>query len=133
MRYRPLGRSGLIVSVVGLGCNNLGRGLDVAGTRKVLDAALDVGITLLDLADTYGGHRGESEEILGEVLGSRRDEVVLSTKALPVHKGRPLEAKRLRRSVEKSLKRLRTDHVDLFFVHGMKVRDLHHTREVLVP
>ena len=65
MRYRPLGRSGLTVSVVGLGCNNLGRVLDVAATRKLLDAALDAGITLLDVADTYGGHRGESEEILG--------------------------------------------------------------------
>ena len=59
--------------------------------------------------------------------------MVLSTKALPVHKDRPLKPKRLRKSVEKSLKRLRTDHVDLFFVHGMQVRDLHHTREVLVP
>ena len=70
---------------------------------------------------------------MGKALRGRRDEVVLSTKALPVHKDRPLKPKRLRRSVEKSLKRLRTDHVDLFFVHGMKVRDLHHTREVLVP
>ena len=124
MRYRPLGRSGLIVSVVGLGCNNLGRGLDVAGTRKVLDAALDVGITLLDLADTYGGHRGESEEILGEVLGSRRDEVVLATKFgmdMGGVNGPDWGARGSRRyvrtAVEASLRRLRVDHIDLYQYH----------------
>ncbi len=61
MRYHQLGRSGLTVSAVGLGCNNIGRSLDPAGTRKVLDAALDEGVTLLDVADIYGGHRGQSE------------------------------------------------------------------------
>src|ERR1700733_13873727 len=79
MRYRALGNSGLVVSVAGLGCNNFGRRLDVPATRAVVDAAIDAGITLLDTADIYGG-AGRSEEILGEVLGGRRDQVVLATK-----------------------------------------------------
>jgi aryl-alcohol dehydrogenase-like predicted oxidoreductase len=69
MRYRSLGSSGLLVSVVGLGCNNFGRRLDVNGTRAVVDAAIDAGITLFDTADTYGGD-GASETLLGEVLGA---------------------------------------------------------------
>jgi aryl-alcohol dehydrogenase-like predicted oxidoreductase len=79
MRYRPLGQSGLLVSVVGLGCNNFGSRLDVDGTRAVVDAAIDAGITLFDTSDTYGGGGG-SERALGEILGSRRDQVVLATK-----------------------------------------------------
>jgi aryl-alcohol dehydrogenase-like predicted oxidoreductase len=79
MRYRPLGNSGLVVSVVGLGCNNFGRRLDVAQTRAVVDAAIDSGVTLLDTADIYGG-AGRSEELLGEALAGRRDQVVLATK-----------------------------------------------------
>src|SRR5713226_1479496 len=79
MRYRPLGQSGLLVSVVGLGCNNFGLRLDVDGTRAVVDAAIDVGITLFDTADMYGGGGG-SETALGEVLGKRRDQIVLATK-----------------------------------------------------
>src|SRR5215471_16687981 len=78
MRYRSLGRSGLVVSVAGLGCNNFGRRLDVDATRAVVDAALDAGITLLDTAESYGA--GRSEEFLGEVLAGRRDQVVLATK-----------------------------------------------------
>ena len=124
MRYRQLGRSGLTVSVVGLGCNNLGRSLDVAGTRKVVDAALDAGITLFDVADTYGGHRGESEEILGEVLEGRRDDVVLATKfgmdmrgANGPDWGARGSRRYVRRAVEASLRRLRTDHLDLYQYH----------------
>jgi aryl-alcohol dehydrogenase-like predicted oxidoreductase len=124
VRYRPLGRSGLIVSVVGLGCNNLGRGLDVAGTRKVLDAALDAGITLLDVADIYGGHPGQSEEILGEVLDGRRDEVVLATKfGMEMHGANGPDwgvrgsRRYVRTAVEASLRRLRTDHIDLYQYH----------------
>jgi Predicted oxidoreductases (related to aryl-alcohol dehydrogenases) len=79
MRYRPLGQSGLLVSVVGLGCNNFGGRLDADRTRSVVDAAIDVGITLFDTSDTYGGGGG-SERALGEILGSRRDQVVLATK-----------------------------------------------------
>src|SRR6201999_3308722 len=79
VRYRTLGDSGLLVSVVGLGCNNFGRKLDVDGTRAVVDAAIDVGVTLLDTADVYGD-QGGSETFLGEVLTGRRDQVVLATK-----------------------------------------------------
>jgi aryl-alcohol dehydrogenase-like predicted oxidoreductase len=124
VRYRPLGRSGLTVSVVGLGCNNLGRVLDVAATRKVVDAALDAGITLLDVADTYGSRRGESEEILGEVLPGRRDDVVLATKfgmdmrgANGPDWGARGSRRYIRRAVEASLRRLRTNHVDLYQYH----------------
>src|SRR6185503_7933753 len=78
MRYRPLGQSGLLVSVVGLGCNNFGGRLDVDATRRVVDAAIDAGVTLLDTADIYGGTK--SEEFLGEVPQGRREQVVLATK-----------------------------------------------------
>jgi aryl-alcohol dehydrogenase-like predicted oxidoreductase len=76
---RPLGASGLNVSVVGLGGNNFGRRLDLDGTRAVVDAALAEGVTFFDTADIYGG-AGASEELLGEVLAGRRDQVVLATK-----------------------------------------------------
>jgi aryl-alcohol dehydrogenase-like predicted oxidoreductase len=124
MRYRPLGKSGLVVSVVGLGCNNFGRRLDVERTRAVVDAAIDVGITLLDTAETYGG-TGRSEEFLGEVLAGRRDQVVLATKfgsqgsdmgygpAAGAKGGRSY----IRRAVEHSLRRLRTDYIDLYQIH----------------
>ncbi|HEY7488283.1 MAG TPA: aldo/keto reductase [Streptosporangiaceae bacterium] len=124
MRYRSLGQSGLIVSVVGLGCNNFGRKVDLDGTREVVDAALDAGITLLDTADTYGG-AGGSEELLGEVLAGRRDRVVLATKfghqradmgygpAAGSKGGRAY----IRRAVEASLRRLRTDYIDLYQLH----------------
>jgi len=124
MRYLPLGNSGLLVSAVGLGCNNFGRRLDVAGTRAVVDAALDVGITLFDTADGYGG-RGASERLLGEVLSGRRDEVVLATKfghrSSDMGYGPAAGAKGgrayVRRAVEESLRRLRTDHIDLLQLH----------------
>src|SRR5918996_4278484 len=79
MRYRTLGSSGPEVSVVGLGCNNFGSRVDEDGTRRVVDAALESGITLLDTADVYG-NRGGSEELLGKALKGRRDRVVLATK-----------------------------------------------------
>jgi len=121
MRYRPLGNSGLIVSVVGLGCNNFGRRLDLAGTRAVVDAAIDCGVTLLDTADSYG----QSEEFLGEVLAGRRDQVVLATKfghqASDMGYGPAAGAKGgrnyIRRAVEASLRKLRTDRIDLYQIH----------------
>ncbi|HXW45814.1 MAG TPA: aldo/keto reductase [Streptosporangiaceae bacterium] len=124
MRYRALGKSGLVVSVVGLGCNNFGRRLDVDATRAVVDAALDAGVTLLDTAETYGG-AGRSEEILGEVLAGRRDQVVLATKfgsqAGDMGYGAAAGAKGgrayIRRAVEHSLRRLRTDYLDLYQIH----------------
>ena len=79
MRSRSLGRGGPEVSVVGLGCNNFGSRVDAAGTRAVVDAALDAGVTLFDTADVYG-NRGGSETLLGEALKGRRDRVVLATK-----------------------------------------------------
>ncbi|HEX4254252.1 MAG TPA: aldo/keto reductase [Streptosporangiaceae bacterium] len=124
MRYRSLGSSGLQVSVVGLGCNNFGRRLDVNGTRAVVEAALDAGITLFDTADTYGG-RGASESLMGEVLGARRDQIVLATKwgnqKADMGYGPVAGAKGgrayLKRAVTESLRRLRTDHIDLYQLH----------------
>jgi aryl-alcohol dehydrogenase-like predicted oxidoreductase len=124
MRYRPLGNSGLLVSVVGLGCNNFGRRLDVEQTRAVVDAAIDGGITLLDTAETYGGV-GRSEEMLGEVLAGRRDQVVLATKfgsqGSDMGYGPAAGAKGsrsyIKRAVEQSLRRLRTDYIDLYQIH----------------
>lgn len=125
MRYRPLGQSGLVVSVVGLGCNNIGRTMDAAATRRTLDAALDVGLTLLDAADVYGGHPGQTEEILGEVLGADRDNFVLATKfGAPMRgaNGPDWGARGSRRyvrlAVEASLRRLRTDYIDLYQYHS---------------
>jgi aryl-alcohol dehydrogenase-like predicted oxidoreductase len=123
MRYRSLGNSGLTVSVVGLGCNNFGSRLDLAGTRAVVDAAIEAGITLLDTADIYGG--GGSEELLGEVLTGRREQVVLATKFGHQHAdmgyGPAAGAKGgrgyIRRAVEHSLRRLRTDYLDLYQIH----------------
>ena len=124
MRYRSLGDSGLVVSVVGLGCNNFGGRLDVDRTRAVVDAALDAGVTLLDTADIYG-NQGGSETFLGEVLHGRRDQIVLATKwgarnndmgygpAAGAKGGRAY----IRRAVEESLRRLRTDHIDLYQLH----------------
>jgi aryl-alcohol dehydrogenase-like predicted oxidoreductase len=124
VHYRPLGRSGLVVSAVGLGLNNIGRSMDGAATRKTLDAALDTGVTLLDTADVYGSHPGESEEILGEVLGTDRDRFVLATKFggnMKGANGPDWDARGSRRyvriAVEASLRRLRTDHVDLLQYH----------------
>ncbi len=124
MRYRPLGKSGLLVSVVGLGCNNFGGRLDLAGTRAVVDAAIDAGITLFDTADIYGGP-GASESQLGQVLEGRRDEVVLATKfghqsydmAYPAAAGAKGGRAYIRRAVEASLRRLRTDYIDLYQLH----------------
>jgi aryl-alcohol dehydrogenase-like predicted oxidoreductase len=122
MRYRPLGSSGLVVSVVGIGCNNFGGRLDVSRSRVVIDAAMDAGVTLLDTAEAYSA--GRSEEILGEVLAGRRDQVVIATKfgghgdmgygpAAGAKGGRSY----IRRAVEHSLRRLRTDYIDLYQLH----------------
>src|SRR6202034_4953827 len=116
MRYRTLGTSGLLVSVVGLGCNNFGGRLDVARTRAVVDAAIDAGITLLDTAETYGGN-GASELALGEVLQGRRDKVVLATKfgnrtsdmGYGPAAGAPGSRNYIKIAVEKPLARLKTD------------------------
>ncbi|HEY1711175.1 MAG TPA: aldo/keto reductase [Rhizomicrobium sp.] len=119
MQTRTLGKNGPKVSVVGLGCNNFGT-LDLERSRAVVHRALDAGITLFDTADVYG-NRGGSEEQLGEILGSKRKDIVLATKfAMPMDdsgaksggsRGYILEA------VEASLKRLKTDWIDLYQMH----------------
>jgi len=124
MYYRTLGDSGLLVSVVGLGCNNFGGRLDVERTRAVVDAAIEEGITLLDTAETYGGD-GRSELALGEVLAGRRDKVVLATKfghqGADMGYGPAAGAKGgrgyIKIAVENSLRRLRTDYIDLYQLH----------------
>lgn len=119
---RPLGDCAIAVSVVGLGCNNFGRRLDLAGTRAVVDAALEEGVTFFDTADIYGGS-GAGEELLGQALSfprSRRDRVVLATKfGMDMGdgigpRGSPAY---VRRAVEASLRRLRTDVIDVYWYH----------------
>jgi aryl-alcohol dehydrogenase-like predicted oxidoreductase len=121
MEKRNLGKSGLKVSVVGLGCNNFGGRIDLAATRKVVHKALDLGITLFDEADTYGDPRGSSESCLGEILGDRRKDIVLATKfARPMDAaGRFQGASRgyIIAEVEASLRRLKTDWIDLYQQH----------------
>jgi aryl-alcohol dehydrogenase-like predicted oxidoreductase len=123
MEFRHVGNSGLVVSRVGLGTNNLGMKLDSAQSREVVEAALDNGVTLFDTSDSYGA----SEERLGEILEARRDDVVLATKfGSDVRKhglsnGEDWDARGARRyvvrAVESSLRRLRTDWIDLYQLH----------------
>ncbi|WP_433299863.1 aldo/keto reductase [Actinoplanes sp. CA-030573] len=124
MSYRRLGTSGLVVSVVGIGCNNFGRKLDADGTREVVDAAIDAGITLFDTADIYGTPHGSSEECLGAALKGRRDEVIVATKFgmnMEGLNGNDFGARGARRyivrAVEASLRRLETDYIDLYQMH----------------
>jgi len=126
MRYRRLGNSGLAVSVVGIGCNNFGAKLDAAQTQTVVDTAIDEGITLFDTADVYGNPQGSSEEFLGAALkaNGRRDDVVVATKfGSPMNgiNGPDFDARGSRtyifRAVESSLRRLQTDHIDLYQIH----------------
>ena len=119
MRVRRLGNDGPEVSVVGLGTNNFGGRVDLAGTRAVVDAALDAGVTLLDTADVYG-NKGGSESFLGKVLEGRRDGIVLATK-FGHDMGYGIEPRGsreyVRRAVDASLERLRTDRIDLYQYH----------------
>jgi aryl-alcohol dehydrogenase-like predicted oxidoreductase len=121
VQHRPLGDSGLIVSTIGLGGNNFGMRIDLAATRAVVDAALEAGITLIDTSDSYG----ESEVLLGEVLEGRRDRVVIATKFGSRLRGEDWgpsweargSRRYIRRAVERSLRRLRTDWIDLYQLH----------------
>ncbi|GGK97081.1 aldo/keto reductase [Mangrovihabitans endophyticus] len=124
MSYRRLGNSGLVVSVVGLGCNNFGRKLDAEQTASVVDAAFDAGITLFDTADIYGSPHGASEKTLGAALKGRRDDIVLATKFgmnMEGVNGNDFGARGSRRyivrAVEASLRRLDTDYIDLYQMH----------------
>ena len=120
MRYRAVGDSGLMVSVVGVGCNAFGARIDFERAKSVVDAALEAGITLFDTADSYAD--GTSEEFLGRALGSRREDVIVATKFgmgdhdaehFGAHGGRRC----VRRAVEASLRRLGTDYIDLYQLH----------------
>ena len=126
--FRRIGRSGLAVSATGLGCNNLGRlhtaSVTVDGSRAVVDAAIDAGITFFDVADIYGAPAGRSEEMLGTVLGSRRKDVIVATKFgmdAGGANGPDFNARGSRRyvraAVEASLRRLNTDWIDLYQLH----------------
>jgi aryl-alcohol dehydrogenase-like predicted oxidoreductase len=127
-QLRRLGNSGLAVSATGLGCNNLGRPNTVTqtleGTQAVIDAAVDAGITLFDVADIYGSPQGRSEELLGAALGKRRADVVVATKfGMDMHGvngpdfGARGSRRYVRRAVEESLRRLQTDWIDLYQFH----------------
>jgi aryl-alcohol dehydrogenase-like predicted oxidoreductase len=120
VQQRNLGRSGLRVSVVGLGCNTFGANVDQAGATAIVHRALDLGVTLFDTADSYGG-MGGSETCLGIALGERRKDVVLATKfanAMNAEKTlRGGSRHYVMRAVEASLKRLRTDWIDLYQMH----------------
>src|SRR5438477_653863 len=120
MQIRNLGGSGLRVSAVGLGCNNFGQRTDLETSRKVIHKAIDLGITLFDTADSYAG-MGGSETVLGEVLGARRKDIVLATKySKPMSKdGTKQGASRryIMSAVEASLRRLKTDYIDLYQQH----------------
>jgi aryl-alcohol dehydrogenase-like predicted oxidoreductase len=111
-----LGDSGLRASRVGLGCNNFGGRVDLEGTRAVVEAALDVGVTFFDTAQVYG-NGGDSERFLGQVLDGRRDQVVLATKFGWGQETGDGSAESVHRAIDGSLERLRTEYVDLYYLH----------------
>jgi aryl-alcohol dehydrogenase-like predicted oxidoreductase len=119
MEFRTVGGSGLQVSVAGLGCNNFGMRMDAAATDRVVHAALDLGVTLFDTADIYG--QGMSEDYIGRALEGRRDRVILATKFGMPMDDRPEESpgrrEYIRWAVEGSLRRLRTDVIDVYQQH----------------
>jgi aryl-alcohol dehydrogenase-like predicted oxidoreductase len=126
MQYRNIGDSDLRVSLLGLGGNNFGHRMDLPATTAVVHKALDLGITLFDTADVYGGAErygdgGRSEEFLGQALAGRRRDVVIATKfGLPMtNDARPVNGTRayMFEAVEASLKRLNTDYIDLYQLH----------------
>lgn len=124
MTYSQLGDSGLTVSTVGLGCNAFGSRIDERATTDVVRAALEAGITLFDTADTYGGDPGDSETLLGRALGKQREDVVVATKfgadmrgANGPDWGVRGSRRYVHRAVEASLRRLGTDHIDLYQMH----------------
>ncbi len=119
MQYRPLGRSGLQVSAIGLGTNQFGGKVDQAGVNEIIAGALDLGINFIDTADVY--QQGRSESTLGVALQGKWDKVVLATKAFfatadgPNDKG--ASRYHLVNAVEASLRRLQSDHIDLYQMH----------------
>jgi aryl-alcohol dehydrogenase-like predicted oxidoreductase len=122
MEFRQLGQSGLRVSLSGLGCNNFGQRISLEQSRAVIDKALEVGVTLMDTADSYGGPGGGSEKVLGEVLGARRKDVVIATKFgfstqdIRIRMG--ASRRHIMAAAEESLQRLKTDWIDLYQIHS---------------
>lgn len=128
IEYRNLGSSGLVVSTIGIGCNNFGRSGTASetqqGTNAVIDAAIDAGVTLFDTADIYGAERGLSETLMGNALKGKRERIVLATKfgmdmqgANGPDWGARGSRRYIRRAVETSLQRLQTDWIDLYQLH----------------
>jgi len=115
MQTRKVGS--LQVSAVGLGCNNFGWRIDAEASAKVIDAAIESGVTFFDTADRYG--KGQSEDFLGRALGKRRDQIILATKfGMEMEKGQQgASPKYVREAVDASLRRLRTDRIDLYQLH----------------
>lgn len=133
MEHVRLGRTGVEVSVAGLGCGGHSRlgmsnGHDEAHATRIVEAALDLGIDFIDTARAYG-----TEAAVGKALHGRRDKVVISTKSSAGGRDRLLSAGELRESLEKSLRRLGTDYVDVFHLHGVSEPQLEHVADVLVP
>src|SRR5690348_431337 len=120
MEYRRLGRSGLKVSVIGLGGNTFGRYADEARTAAILHRANEVGINLVDTADIYGA--GVSEELIGKALAGRRDDILIATKVGMRMGDGPNEGgssrKHVVESCHASLRRLQTDYIDLYQIHA---------------
>jgi aryl-alcohol dehydrogenase-like predicted oxidoreductase len=121
MEYRQLGRSGVKVSAVGIGCNQFGNTVDREGTRAIVQRALELGVNFFDTADTYG-QRGLSEEYLGEALAGQWQRVVVATKVRSRMGDGPNDESASRyhimTGVENSLRRLKTDHIDLYQIHS---------------
>jgi aryl-alcohol dehydrogenase-like predicted oxidoreductase len=117
VKQHKIGKSGLRVSAVGLGCNNFGWAIDEAASQKVVDKALDLGVTLFDTADVYGNPKGNSETILGKVLGARRKDAIIVTKFAITDQGFNASRNHIMKSVEGSLKRLATDYIDIYKMH----------------
>lgn len=120
MEKRNVGKSGLRVSAIGLGCNNFGWTLDEQQSRKIIHKALDLGVTLFDTAPVYGKNGGESEEILGRALGNRRKDAVIVTKfGVPLDGTGRFNTSRaaIMQEIDSSLKRLNTDYIDVYMLH----------------
>lgn len=118
MEQRNIGNSGLRASVVGLGCNNFGWTIDLDASRKVVDKAYDLGVTFFDTAHVYGSTFGQSEEVLGDLIKGRREEIVLLSK-FSGSPARPRDNSRrfVLSELERSLKRLKTDWLDIYMIH----------------
>lgn len=119
MEYRQIGRAGPSVSLAGLGCNNIGNRIDDTASREIIHKALDLGITLFDTADMYG-RGGRSEEVIGQILGERRKDVLLATKfgKDEAHKSKGNSRGYIMQAIEASLRRFNTDWIDLYQVHA---------------